>query len=433
MKKQSASEWARRLFAQSAAAMNAAPGKRYFARQYPDHCLTLAENPFAALFSRAADESSSPATIPHEPPALAAVDAGGNKTASAQFTVCNCIAETHDTKTFRLSNANAHAFAYLPGQYITLSVDISGQTYQRSYSLASSPSRPGIIDITVKRAANGGIVSNWLNDQLKEGDTLALKGPFGKFSCAKNLPPKLLFLAAGSGIVPIMSMLRWLADTEAHADVTLLASFRAYHDIIYRDELSLLAKRHHNLKLFVALTQNPPANGQWRGLSGHVRQDMLAKQVPDLAERVVYLCGPTAFMSACTAYLLALKVPAAHIFTESFSVNDPIAATAISSLHRQSSRSAKSPNEVQRFTVSFAKSGKKLVSDANTNLLELAERGKINIKHECRSGDCGECMVKCLSGKIEMNERAEIDDIDRSKGWVYCCCAYPASDVVLDV
>lgn len=359
MKKQSATEWARRLFTQSAASMHAVPGKRYFARQYLDHCLTLAENPFAAFFSHAADESSGPATIPSERPALVAVDAGGNKTASAQFTVCNCIAETHDTKTFRLSNANAQAFAYLPGQYITLTVGISGQTYQRSYSLASSPSRPGIIDITVKRAANGGIVSNWLNDQLKVGDTLALKGPFGKFSCAKNHPDKLLFLAAGSGIVPIMSMLRWLADTEAHADVILLASFRTYRDIIYREELSLLARRHHNLKLLVTLTQNPPASGQWRGLSGHIQQNMLAKQVPGLAERMVYLCGPTAFISACTAYLLNLNVPAAHIFAESFTVNSPIEAMATSSVHRQPSRSSQSQNDAQRFTVSFAKSGKK--------------------------------------------------------------------------
>lgn len=150
-----------------------------------------------------------------------------------QFNALNCYDETSDTKTFRLGRLDGQVFDYLPGQYITLSVVISGQEHKRSYSPASTSSHPGILEITVKRSPND-VISNWLNDHLKVGDTLNVKGPYGKFSCAKrSAPQKILFLAAGSGIVPIMSMLRWLADTEAQVDVTLLLSFQTLYDIIY--------------------------------------------------------------------------------------------------------------------------------------------------------------------------------------------------------
>ena len=169
-----------------------------------------------------------------------------------------------------------------------------GRSTNARIVLASSPASSKILEITVKRAPNGGLVSNWLNDHLKIGNTLNLNGPFGKFSCINHTHDKILFLAAGSGIVPIMSMLRWLADTEARADIRLLLSFRTLEDIIYRDELMLIAARHKNINIAITLTTDAIARYQWRGLTGRINKKMINKLAPDLPERTVYLCGPDA-------------------------------------------------------------------------------------------------------------------------------------------
>jgi glycine betaine catabolism B len=316
----------------------------------------------------------------------------------------------------------------LPGQYITLSVNIAGKEYKRSYSIASSPTNSGIFEITVKRAPKAGVVSNWLIDRLNIGDTLHIKGPYGNFSCVPQAANKILLLAAGSGVVPIMSMLRWLAHTESRADVILILSFRTIYDIIYHDELNLIAARHPNIKLVITLTQEPVSYGQWQGVTGHVCQEMLAGLVPEVPDRAVYLCGPDSFMADCKHSLQNLNHPIEQLHCESFSVCTPTDKPHLTENFSQVSR-----EQTGNYQIRFAKSGKAIASDGAMCLLELAELSGISIGNECRAGNCGECMVKCLEGDINMTEQAEIDDFDRKKGWIYSCCAYPASDVALDI
>jgi len=455
--KKSAGFWAHRLFKQAGASLIVPQSKTYFAHRYHDDQSALERNPFSALFSSAGKEQKNresdtanvqqffehesslsrdyPDTVESAPTCdsnISQAPGGRSNLASgaalsAQFTVLNCYDETPDTKTYRLGRLNGRIFDYLPGQYITLSIVISGQEYKRSYSLASSPTRSKILEITVKRDPNGGIVSNWLNDHLKIGDTVNLKGPFGKFSCVNQTCEKILFLAAGSGIVPIMSMLRWLADTDASIDVRLLLSFRTPEDIIYRDELKLIAARHKNINMAITLTTDAIARYQWRGLTGRINKKMINKLVPDLQERTVYVCGPDAFMAACKKKLLKLKLPSEKLFCESFTVNSPI------NKPKDSGLGLPSRIETGSYQVNFAKSDKTIAADGQMTLLDIAIKNGIIIAHECRNGNCGECMIKCLKGRVEMTDQAEIDDLDRKKGWVYACCAYPASNVVLDI
>jgi glycine betaine catabolism B len=465
--KKSTNPWAHRLFKESKATTKVTQAKTYFAHRYHDNHARLGSASFDALFANTdkfVRNRNSPSTsfqqlfnrelvsekIKHENgvsrqvnggTGLQATEAGGYLIGRAdratQLTVLNCYDETLDTKTFRLGKADGQVFDYLPGQYVTLSVVIVGQEYKRSYSLASSPSQRGILEITVKRDPNGGVVSNWLNDQLKIGDTLNVKGPYGKFSCAIETPPKILFLAAGSGIVPIMSMLRWLAETESAADVQLILSFRTLYDVIYHDELNLLASRHMNIKPVITLTQEPLGCSPWLGNTGRITTELIANTVPDLSDRSVYLCGPKTFMDGCKQSLQTLKLPSEQIFFESFSVNAPVALEA-DSLPNQPA--FVKPSDIQpvrqqtgSYQIHFAKSGKTIAADGALTLLELAEKSGIYIDHECRAGNCGECMVKSLKGQVEMAAQAEIDDLDRKKGWAYACCAYPASNLELDI
>lgn len=450
--KKSAGLWAHRLFKQSSASLTLPQCKTYYAHRYHEGHDVLERSPFSALFSCASKEQTNRESdtanfqrfFEHESPPskaypetvkfaqtcdanLSQAPGGRNDLASGaalsdQFTVLNCYDETPDTKTFRLGRLDGQVFDYLPGQYLTLSIAM----YKRSYSLASSPTRSKNLEITVKRTP-GGVVSNWLNDNLKIGDKLYLKGPFGKFSCVNQTSEKILFLAAGSGIVPIMSMLRWLADTDARTDVLLLLSFRNPEDIIYRDELKLIAARHKNINIAITLTTDAIVRYQWPGLTGRISEKMIAELAPDLPERTVYLCGPDAFMAECEKNLLRLKLPTEKLFCESFTVNSPITKLVDSGLGRPSRKKTGS------YRVKFAKSGKTIVADGRMTLLELSEKSSTLIGHECRNGNCGECMIKCLKGKVEMTDQAEIDDLDRKKGWVYACCAYPASNVELDI
>jgi glycine betaine catabolism B len=170
-----------------------------------------------------------------------------------ELIVTAIINETPDTKTIRLASDRPLLFHYQPGQFVTLHLNINGQEVNRSYSIASSPSRPFCIEITVKMTP-GGLVSNWLHNQLQVNDRLMVKGPMGRFSCFNYPAAKLLLIAAGSGVAPIMSMLRWLTDVGAEVDVQVVISFRYPDDIIYRRELKLLQMRHKNLHIQITLT-----------------------------------------------------------------------------------------------------------------------------------------------------------------------------------
>jgi glycine betaine catabolism B len=456
----STAHWMNRLFKQCDISRAVFQQKTFFAHRYHEDASIQVQHPFYALFNGCGssslkqeteqsgfqrfiepvrvlpqvNRSISEACLTSDSNAFIEADNASvsvNSTAlCALFVILNCFDETPDTKTFRLGLPDGQRFEYLPGQYITISVEIKGEEYKRSYSLASSPSRPGRLELTIKRDPNGGVVSNWLIDNLNVGDTLKLKGPFGKFSLAKSMPAKILFLAAGSGIVPIMSMLRWIIDTDACVDVILMVSFRSLSDIIYHDELNLIAARHKNIKLYITLTKLSFDPSQWLGLMGRFNEKIICDCVQDMSDRTVYLCGPDSFMTENKQLLQRLGLPERQLYCESFYVKSFDRSKQTNTQYDNIARPFR--NRTGNFRVSFAKSGKTIIADGSITLLEIAETSGIAIDHECRAGNCGECMIKCMRGSIEMTNQAEMDPLDRKNGWVYACCAYPVSNVVLD-
>jgi len=335
--------------------------------------------------------------------------------------VTGIIDETPDVKTIRLTGRRPLLFRYDPGQFVTLIATIDGRQVPRSYSLASTPSRPNGIEITVKRLP-GGLVSNWLCDHLKVGDTLKVRGPCGRFSCFNHPAGKLLFVAAGSGIVPIMSMLRWIADTDAKVDVKLLLSFRKPADFIYRRELELFATRYSSIDLHVTITGNTP---EWGKHTGRIDTSLLAEVVPVLHLRQVFLCGPEVFMQSVTAALKTEGAPEKNIHVEHF-FNQSLGADNLAALEKI--RHNQGPHQVR-----FARSGLTVRCDETIPLLDLAQAHGIPVDSDCRSGSCGQCMVRCLQGHVDMSREAEIDPKAKRGGWIYSCCAFPKSDVTLDL
>lgn len=231
--------------------------------------------------------------------------------------VADIIEETHDVKTFRLVGEKPLLFSYKPGQFVTFLLDIGGREVRRSYSMSSSPSRPHVLELTVKRMP-GGLVSNWFCDHVKIGQALIARGPSGKFSCFAYPSSKMCFIGAGSGVAPIMSMSRWIVDTTSDVDVKMLLSFKSPADIIFRKELEMISARHSRLQVGVTVTSGWRGTESWTGFTGRITSQMIGILVPDLVERHVFMCGPEPFAQDLTDILRGMGFDLAKLHSESF-------------------------------------------------------------------------------------------------------------------
>lgn len=188
---------------------------------------------------------------------------------------------------------------------------------QRSYSIASEPEREGEVDITVERI-NDGEVSTYLHDVLVPGDRIEARGPIGGYFVweAMMIEP-LLLIAGGSGVVPLMSMLRHRTAAGAKNPTTLLYSSRNFEDIIYYNELEKLRTANGGLQIFHTLTRSQPA--EWKGYARRIDQDMLREVAQPLGKSVqVFICGPTLLVESAANTLVKIGVPSNQIKTERF-------------------------------------------------------------------------------------------------------------------
>ena len=192
-----------------------------------------------------------------------------------------------------------------------------GYQAQRSYSIASPPEREGAVDITVERI-NDGEVSTYLHDVLMAGDRIEVRGPIGGyFVWEATMNGPLLLIAGGSGVVPLMSMIRHRAAVGGKNPTALLYSSRAFEDIIYYDELEKLLSANNGLQVFHTLTRSQPPD--WKGFSRRIDQEMLKEVAGPLGRSVqVYICGPTLLVEASANALVKIGINSSQIRTERF-------------------------------------------------------------------------------------------------------------------
>lgn len=192
-----------------------------------------------------------------------------------------------------------------------------GYQAQRSYSIASEPEREGEVDITVERIEDGE-VSTYLHDVLVPGDRLEARGPIGGyFVWEATMDEPLLLIAGGSGVVPLMSMIRHRAAAGAQNPTSLLYSSRNFEDIIYFDELEKLRASNHGVQVLHTLTRSQPPG--WKGYTRRIDQDMLKEVTQPLGRSVqVFICGPTLLVEAAADTLVKIGVDSNRIRTERF-------------------------------------------------------------------------------------------------------------------
>ncbi|MGF1777075.1 MOSC N-terminal beta barrel domain-containing protein [Vibrio nomapromontoriensis] len=320
-----------------------------------------------------------------------------------------CVEREHIAKnfeTFWLEPQQGELPKYKAGQHLPIELSINGTVAKRLYTLSSSPSRPGRLAISVKRL-DSGEVSNWLFDHFQVGDTLLADTPNGDFHLKSDEHQPLLLLSAGSGVTPMMSMLRDLSDRARIDDVVFYHQCSTPEDIPFKQELAELVNKHPSLKVDVALTQ---PGRDWEGQTGRLSLAHLAS-IADIATRQVFVCGPDGFMQSAKTLLMSLGLPATSYHQEAFGVSS---ATA---------EPEKSVN------ISF--DGDEFVGSNQQNLLEQAEEAGINIAYSCRAGFCGACKVKVESGLVHQPDVPAIQDSEIAEGKVLACCAIPQTDVVL--
>ncbi|WP_045394590.1 hybrid-cluster NAD(P)-dependent oxidoreductase [Vibrio rotiferianus] len=311
-----------------------------------------------------------------------------------------------DFVTLWLEPSKGQLPTYLPGQHLPIEVDIDGKKVGRRYTLSSSPSRPGRYAISVKRVS-GGRVSNALLDNLQVGDVLEAETPDGQFHLKEHSVQPLLLLSAGSGVTPMLSMVRYLADHNQLDDVVFYHQCSSEIDIPCKDELNELKRQHPGLDVKICLTQ--PAV-DWFGLKGRISLSHI-KQIKDVEQRQVFVCGPDGFMQKAKNLLLKKGLPEDNYHQEAFGVS--VATT-------------KPEKSVE---VEF--NGFKLMGNNQQTLLEQVESSGKSITNSCRAGLCGACKVQLESGQVDHPDVPALSAEERAMGKVLACCAIPQTDVTL--
>jgi ferredoxin-NADP reductase/Fe-S-cluster-containing hydrogenase component 2 len=335
------------------------------------------------------------------------------------LTVAEIIDVAHQVKTFRLINpaGGEIPFHYLPGQFLTLDIQPRGIPTRRSYTIASTPTWRDRIEITVKREEHG-LVSGWLHDELKPGDSLNLLAPNGTFVFTGDSAPSIVLIGGGVGMTPLMSVARYLTDSQWPGDIHMLLSFRGLGDYLFREEVDSLQARNPNLKVTVTLSN--PGDALWSGPTGRIDKAFLERTIANPAAQRVHLCGPPPMMEAVKAALKELGVPKAQIKTEAFGTikRDPTAAGA---------RSGAVAGHVQ-----FQRSGVSATALEGATILDTADEADVYIDSACRSGTCGLCRVKLLSGKVSMAVEDSLTESEKTDGYILACQAEAESNVEID-
>ena len=333
--------------------------------------------------------------------------------------VCTRVDEvTHDVKSFTLARPGGRPLAFDAGQYLTLTVETDAGDLQRCYTIASPPSRPDLLTITVKRVPDGP-VSAWLHDRLRVCDTVQATGPHGRFTAARHPSPRYLFLSAGSGITPVMSMTRLLHDGPEPCDVVFVHSARSPRDIIFRDELELLAGRAGVAVTVVCEGEAP--DEPWEGPTGLLNLRTLLRVAPDLHEREVFTCGPPPYMEAVRDMLDLAGVDPERCHVESFD---------LAARRRQTSGEPEPGGPT--YAVEFRRSGRTVECRAEESLLDAALRAGLRPPSMCREGICGTCRTPLLSGPVDLQHAGGIRDRDVERGDILLCCSRPCGDVAVD-
>lgn len=340
------------------------------------------------------------------------------------------IDETWDVKTFCFMAEQPVMFFFKPGQFVTLELEIDGKQVMRSYTISSSPSVPYSFSITVKRAP-GGVVSNWLHENMQEGDELAVHGPVGQFNCIDYPAEKVLLLSGGVGVTPVMSMARWFFDTNADVDMVFVHSARTPKDIVFQRELEHMDSRINNFSQYL-ICEKIERGQTWHGYRGYLDHAKMAMMAPDFMEREVFCCGPTPYMKAVKTLLESNGFDMRRYHEESFGATPADIQEDALEQAEIAQEEADAIDQADLLRVEFSNTGKSVQIAPGETVHAAAAKLDLHIPKACGMGICGTCKVMVKAGSVTMEHNGGITDEDVEAGYVLSCCSVPNGDLVVE-
>jgi ring-1,2-phenylacetyl-CoA epoxidase subunit PaaE len=318
------------------------------------------------------------------------------------------------------------AFGFRAGQHLTLKATIDGEEVRRNYSLCTAPSEQDWM-VTVKRIA-GGVFSNWVGDELKAGHMLEVMPPHGSFTT--ELVPSarrhLVGIAGGSGITPVLSLLKTTLREEPESQFTLLYGNRDSSSIIFLDELADLKDRYlGRLSLHHFLADEEGDIDLFNGMLDRARCDAaITNLIGDPGQvDAWFICGPGPMMDAAEGTLLDRNIDKERIHIERFTADRPSAALAAEIAQLQTRAAG--------VTMSVTLDGRtRRIAFNEANILDSARAGGLPAPFACKAGVCATCRARVTSGKVEMAARYGLTDEEVAAGYVLTCQSVPVGDGV---
>ncbi|WP_310468620.1 ferredoxin--NADP reductase [Sphingomonas sp.] len=350
---------------------------------------------------------------------------------SAHFyplTVAEVVPETADANSIRFAMPPElePAFAFRAGQHLTLKADIGGEEVRRNYSLCTAPAERDWM-VTVKRVA-GGLFSNWVGDSLKPGDTLEVMPPHGSFTTAFDPAAARSYvgIAGGSGITPVISLIRTALSLEPGSDFTLLYGNRDSASVIFLDALADLKDRYlGRFSLHHFLAEEEGDVDLFNGMLDRARCDeAILNLVGDpAAVDAWFICGPGPMMDAAEGALLDRNVTNDKIHIERFTADRPPDALA--------QEMAALQTKAAGAEVAVTLDGRtRRVAFSQGNILDSARAAGLPAPFACKAGVCATCRAKVTSGKVTMAARYGLTDEEVAAGYILTCQSVPDGDGV---
>jgi len=317
-------------------------------------------------------------------------------------------------------------FAFRAGQHLTLRATIDGEEVRRNYSLCTAPADSDWM-VTVKRIG-GGLFSNWVGDRLKAGDTIDVMVPHGSFTTdfKEGNRRHLVAIAGGSGITPVISLIKTLLSEEPQSRFTLLYGNRDSSSVIFLEALAGLKDKHlDRLEIFHFLDAEEQDIELFNGMLDRARcEEAIAALISDAAEvDGWFICGPGPMMDAAEGALLDRDVPRERIHIERFTADRPPEAVTREIAQLQT--------QAEGVSVSVTLDGRtRKVPFTAGNILDSARSSGLPAPFACKAGVCATCRAKVTKGKVEMAARYGLTDEEVAAGYVLTCQSVPLGDGV---
>lgn len=317
-----------------------------------------------------------------------------------------------------------HVAYFAAGQYLSVNLNINSMPVTRAYSISSSPkmATEGEIELTIKQVP-GGLVSNWVHENWKVGSKVDTSGPLGTFTYEGLRDAKTVIgIAGGSGITPFLSLARAIADGDEDFQMILLYGSRTADTIVYKEEFDALEARTDKIKVVHVLSHEEKEGFE----HGFISADLIQKYAPE-TDYSVFMCGPQVMYDFVDKELEKLQLRRKFIRHELFGeMHDP----------KSQEEYPKNIDVPETVTITVIREGisETITGSTDDSLLQILEKNGIAAPSHCRSGECGWCHSRLVSGDVYMPTSVDgRREADKKFGYIHPCVTFPLSDLTMEV